>query len=331
MALVVRDGHQGLNTGIALHNTGASDLSLLLSLRDLEGRLVPAGSASVTIPAGGHVAKFIDQFFPDADTFDFQGTLVVRSSDSEAAVAATAIQLGSSPGAFVALPVVPVDPPMAPSELYFAQFVDGSEWRTSVTLANPSSSASGCVLSFFDDDGNPLSIPGQASAGGAPLTIQPQGAAMISTGGDGALVSGSVKVTGSGPLGGALTFSSRSLGLAGVGPSVPTSGFIVPMTRSISGQWSTGLALASTGAPLSVSLTLRDPQGEPVSGGQLELALRANGHTARFLEQLFPDAATGEFVGTLTVTAEGGTILGTAIQLGLEAGRLTTLPVTPLR
>ncbi len=103
------------------------------------------------------------------------------------------------------------------------------------------------------------------------------------------------------------------------------------MTRSISGQWSTGLALASTGAPLSVSLTLRDPQGEPVSGGQLELVLRANGHTARFLEQLFPDAATGEFVGTLTVTAEGGTILGTAIQLGLEAGRLTTLPVTPLR
>jgi len=83
---------------------------------------------------------------------------------------------------------------------------------------------------------------------------------------------------------------------------------------------------------VSVSLTLRNQQGRPVSGGQLELALRANGHTARFLEELFPNADTGEFLGTVTVTAEGGTIVGTAIQVGLGEGRLTaTLPVTPLR
>ena len=201
-------------------------------------------------------------------------------------------------------------------------------------LANPSSSASGCVLSFFDDDGNRLSVPieGQAAADVATLSIQPEGAAVISTGGASSLVSGSVKVTGSGPVGGVLKFSSRSLGLVGVGSSAPTAGFIVPMTRSTSGQWSTGLALASTGAPVSVSLTLRNQQGMPVSGGQLELVLRPNGHTARFLEELFPNADTGEFFGTLTVTSEGGNIVGTAIQIGLGEGRLTaTLPVTPLR
>jgi len=333
MTVVVRDGQHGLNTGIALHNARASELSLLLSLRDLQGRVVPAGSASVTIPAGGHVAKFIDQFFPDADTFDFQGTLAVRSSDSEAAVAATAIQLGSSRGDFAVLPVVAVDPLAEPSELHFAHFADGSELRTSMMLANPSSSASACVLSFFDDDGNRLPVPleGQAAAEGAPLTIQPQGAALISTGGESSLVSGSVKVTGTGPVGGVLKFSSRSLGLVGVGSSVPTAGFIVPMTRSKSGQWSTGLAIASTGAPVSVSLTLRNQQGKPVSEGQLELVLRPNGHTARFLEELFPNADTGEFLGTLTVTAEGGTIVGTAIRVGFEEGSLATLPVTPLR
>ena len=103
------------------------------------------------------------------------------------------------------------------------------------------------------------------------------------------------------------------------------------MTRSKSGQWSTGLAIASTGAPVSVSLTLRNQQGKPVSEGQLELVLRPNGHTARFLEELFPNADTGEFLGTLTVTAEGGTIVGTAIRVGFEEGSLATLPVTPLR
>jgi hypothetical protein len=99
----------------------------------------------------------------------------------------------------------------------------------------------------------------------------------------------------------------------------------------MSERWSTGLAVASTAAPVKLSLTLRNQLGQPVSGGQLELALRANGHMARFLEQLFPDADTRGFQGTLTVTAEGGTIVGTAIQIAFPEGRLTTVPVTPLR
>jgi hypothetical protein len=50
--------------------------------------------------------------------------------------------------------------------------------------------------------------------------------------------------------------------------------------------------------------------------------LSANGHVSRFLEELFPDADLREFQG-LTVTAEGGSIVGTAIQIGSPGrGRL---------
>src|SRR5206468_444031 len=181
-------------TGIALRNSRTSDLSLQLFLRDLNGRSVPSGFASLTIPGGGHVAKFVDQFFPAADTSDFQGTLMATSLEPDAAIAATAIQLG--PGEFTALPVVAIDPPTASSELYFAHFANGSEWTTSVLLANPTASASASALSFFDDDGNRLSVPSRAAGDGAPLAIQPRGAILISTDGSGDLVSGSARVTG---------------------------------------------------------------------------------------------------------------------------------------
>ena len=65
-------------------------------------------------------------------------------------------------------------------------------------------------------------------------------------------------------------------------------------------------------------------------GGEATLQLPANGHVARFIEELFPDADTSEFEGTLTVTAKKGTIAGTAIQVGSKPGEFTTLPVTPL-
>ncbi len=56
-----------------------------------------------------------------------------------------------------------------------------------------------------------------------------------------------------------------------------------------------------------------------------------NGHLARFIDELFPEADTADFTGTLTVTAVGGTIAATAIELGNQLGQFTTLPVNPLQ
>src|SRR5438876_5444329 len=75
-----------------------------------------------------------------------------------------------------------------------------------------------------------------------------------------------------------------------------------------------------------------DPSpSEPVPGGNVTLDLPSNGHLARYVEELFPQVDLRAFRGTLTVAAQGGGIVGTALQLGEKQGDLTALPVTELR
>jgi hypothetical protein len=60
-----------------------------------------------------------------------------------------------------------------------------------------------------------------------------------------------------------------------------------------------------------------------------ETCFVAKGHIAKFLSELFPDAALESFEGILTVevSTPGGKIAGTALELGTEPGQFTTLPV----
>ncbi|HEY3132278.1 MAG TPA: hypothetical protein VGL91_22675 [Acidobacteriota bacterium] len=333
MTPVVRDATRGVNTGIAITNTQNSEVRFILSLRGLDGVEALGGSLSLSLVAGGHFSKFINELFPNASTANFQGSLIVTVTTAGGAIAATAIQVGSSPGEFTTLPVVAADPAPVARDLIFAQFGNGSGFTSSLFLNNPLGSTNAGDVSFFDDDGNPLpiSIGGAALSQRVPFNIQPQGGAVFTTNGLGSLVSGSARVTAANAIGGVLRFAFPGLGTAGVGASPPVSGFIAPVTRSVSRNLSTGVAIASAGSPVTLTLTLRNRNGELVPGGQTTLQLRANGHRARFIEELFTGVDTREFEGTLTVTADGGDIAGTALQLGSKAGEFTTLPVTAIR
>jgi hypothetical protein len=105
--------------------------------------------------------------------------------------------------------------------------------------------------------------------------------------------------------------------------------FITPIARDATG--STGVAIASVGSAVTLRLELRNQRGEIVPGGQITLDLPPNGHVARYLEQLFPDADTSNFEGTLSVFAEGGNVVGTALLLGTRKDELAALPVTAIR
>ncbi len=89
-----------INTGIAIHNTKGTPVTLTLTLRISGGTISPAGRAlplteavaPATIEelaANGHLALFLDELFPDTNTDDFNGTLVVEVTDGQ--VAATAL------------------------------------------------------------------------------------------------------------------------------------------------------------------------------------------------------------------------------------------------
>ena len=108
----VRRKSGGINTGIAIYNTSSQAVLLNLTLRDTQGTPVPNGETTIeAFPINGHLAQFIggvgEVLFPNVNTDDFQGTLVVRVTGGN--VAAAALELGTEPGQFTTLPVTPLE------------------------------------------------------------------------------------------------------------------------------------------------------------------------------------------------------------------------------
>ena len=100
----VRRQDGGINTGVAVHNRGATALLVRCRLmRDgvvLEETMIP-------LAANGQDSRFIDQVFPGADTSDFAGS--VRCMTPEPGLfSAVAFELDGVHRIFTTLPVVPV-------------------------------------------------------------------------------------------------------------------------------------------------------------------------------------------------------------------------------
>ncbi|MEE8350492.1 MAG: LamG-like jellyroll fold domain-containing protein [Acidobacteriota bacterium] len=225
-----------------------------------------------------------------------------------------------------------------PETLYFSQFGNGQGLTSEIVLTNPSATdtISG-EINFFDDQGLPLSvgIAGTGETTRVDFSVMPLGAVTISTDGQGEVTVGSAVVSSDRTSGGVVRFDLFGIGIAGVPPSQPLSGFVTPVRRK-SGGINTGVAIYNISPQaVALNLTLQDAQGKPVPNGETNIEdFPARGHLARFLggagEVLFPDADTEDFQGTLAVRVTGGNVAATALELGTQPGEFTTLPVTPL-
>ena len=231
--------------------------------------------------------------------------------------------------------------------IYFSEFGNGGGLRSEILLTNPSGSDT--ILGhveFYDDEGQTLSIGMTVSgvddvtssiqtdssqyASSIEFSIAPLGRFTLSTDGMGELAVGSAIVGSDEPLGGVIRFSIDGMGIAGVGSSESLDSFIVPVTRRKDGL-NTGIALLNVEqTPVSVTLSLNNQNGERVPGGSVSIIdLSPLGHLAKFISELFHEAETEEFLGTVTVTVAGGKVAATALELGVRPGEFTTLPVTP--
>lgn len=337
---VERDAGRGLSSGIAISNPVDRVITANLTLRGLDGREVTGGTASVTLNGKGHIARYIHEHFPAANTQNFQGTVTVTVTNDQNYLVATGLQIGVMAGEFTTVPVIGLEPlPMA-TDLFFAHLVSGGGWDTTISLINPSIPARTGTVSFFNDSASPLAllVNGNNTVGGSPFSLTGQGGTKMLTSQHGDLNVGWARASSSYVIGGILRFGSSSLGLAAVASSSPTSGFITSVSRRALQGTSTGVAMVGIGyhiagdnQPITAIMTLRDSSGTIVPGGQASVQLPRNGHVGRFIQEFFPDAETDTFEGTLTVTAVGGYLAATALEIGPIAGQLTTLPVTPLR
>ena len=227
----------------------------------------------------------------------------------------------------------------------FAHFANGQAGGVTITseivLVNVENSTVTPAIYFYNQQGDMIDADSVVDVDGtealaingdgaltAPMGIAPRGEMTISTTGEGDLVVGSVRVFGTGRLGGVLRFDLPDVGVAGVGASEPVNDAIFPARRMARGI-NTGAAIRNLSSePMTVTCMLM--QGGEVMD-TVTGVLPGDGHTSRFINEMFPGANTTDFVGSVRCTApDGGMFVGVALELDAVNGIFTTLPVVPL-
>ena len=340
----VRRQAGGINTGAAIRNLGLETMTATCHLMQ-DGEVLE--TTPIPLEASGQVARFIDEWFPETETSDFVGSVRCIAPEGEL-FTGVALELDAGNRIFTTLPVVPVPPPGVEGQattLDFAHFGNGSSGNgasitSDLVLVNVSAHPIRPALYFYDPTGASLDAESVVDVNedlavqeDGALSVQtemaPLGELTISTHGRGALVTGSVKVVAEGPIGGVLRFTLPEIGVAGVGASSPVRDTIFPVRRQAGGI-RTGAAIHNLGET-GVGVTCRLMQAGTVLE-ETEIPLEANGQTARFIEEMFVQTETSDFVGSVRCTAPEGHLF-TGVALELDAGNriFTTLPMVPIQ
>jgi hypothetical protein len=217
---------------------------------------------------------------------------------------------------------------------YFPQIGNGGAegLTSSVVLTNASTTevAEGTMF-FFDPEGQPvpMGVEGDEVAE-VEFSIQPLGSVTFATDGEGDLIIGSAEVISNEPFGGIIRFQIPDFGIAGFGSAVPLQHAIVPARRNP--DINTAIAIRNNETfPITVVLEMRGEDGEALGGAAVtEREIPPDGRIAQFIDELFEDLETADVVGTLVISTEEGSFSAISLELGSEAGLLTSLPVTPV-
>ena len=147
-----------VRSGIALTNTSDAPATVSLELTDLNGSAT-GSTPPLIIPASGHIARFIDEFFPTLTT-PFAGILRIASTAPDIAAVGLRLAINQRHDILVTT-TPPVDENAAPtaSGLVFPHFVDSGGWTTQFILfsGSPGQTTSG-VIRVTGQDGQPLEL-----------------------------------------------------------------------------------------------------------------------------------------------------------------------------
>ena len=147
-----------VRSGIALTNTSETAAVVSLELTALDG-MATGLTASLTLPASGQAARFIDEFFP-ALTTPFSGILRIASTAPK--IAAVGLRLTTNDRSDI---VVTTTPPAnenadtTASDLFFPHFVDSGGWTTQFILfSGTAGQTSSGLIRFTGQNGQPLEL-----------------------------------------------------------------------------------------------------------------------------------------------------------------------------
>ncbi len=333
----------GINTGAAIRNLSAEPLTVTCYL--MQGGEV-MDTAMGELVGDGHISLFIDEMFPGSNTTDFVGSVRCTGADGGMFVG-VALELDAANGIFTTLPMVPLNTggDNGESMLNFAHFANGVVGDTATSsdlvFVNVATSAVTPAIYFYGQDGgmiaadmvvDPMMDGVEVGEDGALMVmdeIPPMGEMTISTSGMGDLIVGSVRVVSDGPIGGVLRFDIPNIGVAGVGASEAVNAAIFPARRMADGI-NTGAAIRNLMAEMTTVTCRLMKGGNPMGENPIELP--GNGQNSEFINELFPNANTDDFEGSVHCTAPAGSMFtGVALEMDFNNRIFTTLPVVPVQ
>jgi alpha-tubulin suppressor-like RCC1 family protein len=307
------------DSGVGIVNPSSNPITLNVQLNNPQGSVTSC--PGLTIPAGGHLAAFASQLCQGSISNPFLGTLTLTSSTPFAATNLQMAKNSHEEPLYNSLPVAIPNAPPNGNRLYFSQFVDGGGFRTELLLMNLTDTAITGTVSFFDNNGQPLTMNFESPVGSVNTlnySISGNGMHKFATGsmpGIPPRVGYAVVTSGSGALpSGAVVFScySATAGLASVAgvlnsPLTTSSRMYIEKTSSPLIH-NTGIGIVNpNSSPATVRLQLASLDGSFAASNTLTLA--ANTHVATFIDQaaLMGDAAAAvaqNFRGVLTLSSD---------------------------
>jgi hypothetical protein len=334
-----------VKTGLALVNTTTGLAHFTLTLRDKNGGAVASGQG--TLAAGFHLSKFLDQLGdltsgfnlpPDFATRIQFGSLEIQSDQllSLVALRETINQRGES--LYTTTPIVDENSATSGAPIYLAHFVDGGGYKTAIALMNPSAQPMSGSFTFFNQNGNPLSVRNEfdgTTHSSFAYAIPPQGVFVFQSDGSPSGINGGwVKLN---PDAGTFApvssgiFSDRNNSILVTESGVPS---VVPTTHARvyvdgTGGHSTGLSFGnpnSSAAAINLQAFLVD--GLTSAGIPRAMSIPPNGHFAAYANQFISGLPAG-FTGVLDFSASLPVVALTLRSLTNARGDtvLTTFPV----
>jgi sugar lactone lactonase YvrE len=304
-----------VNTGIAVVNSGTATANVTYTLRNGSGTIITTGHG--TIAAGKHFSCFINQLKDEAPDFnlpaDFaNGVLDITSAQPLSVLSLRGTFNQRKQFIITTTPTADLTQSVKSDPAYFAQFVDGGGYTTTLILMNTSSAVETGVFEIMDNNGSPLIVRGDwgTSKSSFRYYIPPNGIYRFQTDGSPEeWKAGWVKLTSD-----AGTMTPAGSGIFGYNPDdvlIAESGVANAMAATHariyvdqSGSHTTGLAIANINDASAV-ITVRAYQTDGVTAAGTSkgpLTLAAHGHDSKFADQLITGLPSG-FTGLLDVSS----------------------------
>jgi hypothetical protein len=212
----------------------------------------------------------------------------------------------------------------------FAHFASGAGWETIITLVNKGSTNAQAQVNFYDESGNPSTVPldfpqgaPAESSAAFTTTIKPGAVVVIESQGGATLSVGSAQLLADNKVSGFLIFRYQpTVQEAAVNLQVQNSSTYTLPFDNTSGI-ATGIALSvTTATSATVPILVQDDQGNLITTDTITLPGR--GHTSFVLGTRYP--AAGAVRGTIQFQAPAGAEIGVIGIRALPSGAYTTIP-----